>query len=206
MVNKKHLHHWWAKLRPINHWYFFGVFVISLVVGVYALRQNNLHMIVLRDSVNQADQQNGDVETALHNLREYIYSHMNTNLSSGPNAIKPPIQLKYRYERLVGAEQRRAASVNAQVYSQAQATCEQQYPGSFSGGPRVPCIADYVTKHGATTTQSVPDSLYKFDFVSPFWTPDLAGWSLIVASIFLFLFVLRYGLERWARHQLHSHI
>jgi hypothetical protein len=205
MVNKKHLHHIWTKFRAISHWYFLGLFVISLVIGVSAMRQNNLNMIELKEAVTQADKDNGDVETALRSLREYVYSHMNTNLTSGPNAIKPPIQLKYRYDRLLKAEQEKTAVSSAQIYSQAQAYCEQLYPQSFSGGPRVPCIQDYVTSHGVPQP-SIPEALYKFDFVSPLWTPDLAGISLLAAAIFLFLFVLRLGLERWTRAELKRHI
>src|SRR5882762_9973851 len=107
MTNKKKLHHYWAKFRILRPWYFLIICIISTGVGIYALRQNNLHMITLRDAVTQTDQQNGDIETALRNLREYVYSHMNTDLASGNTAIRPPIQLKYRYDRLVKAEQDR---------------------------------------------------------------------------------------------------
>jgi hypothetical protein len=203
-MNKKKLHHIWTKIRPISYWYFLVAFVVSLTVSVYALRQNNLNMIKLRDAVSQTDQQNGNVEVALKNLREYVYAHMNTALASGPNAIKPPLQLKYTYDRLVKAEQDRVAAVNANVYNDAQNSCEAQFPGSFSGGPRVPCISAYVASHGAKE-QPTPDALYKFDFVSPTWTPDLAGWSLLASIVLLFLFLLRFGLEKWAKAVLQPH-
>lgn len=203
-MNKKKLHHYWAKLRPISHWYFLLAFLISLGVSVQALRQNNLEMIKLRDAVYQTDKDNGDVETALRNLREYVYAHMNTNLAGGPNPIKPPIQLKYRYERLAQAEQERIAAANTQLYNDAQRTCEAQFPASVSGGPRVACIEDYVSARGIQP-QPINDALYKFDFVSPLWSPDLAGWSLVLSGFLLFLFILRYGLERWARSVLKSH-
>jgi len=167
------------------------------------MRHNNLVMIQLRDKVTQADQQNGDVETALRNLREYVYAHMNTDLASGPNAIHPPIQLKYRYDRLVQAEKDRAANANSQVYTDAQHYCEQLYPGSFSGGPRVPCIKDYVSSHG-TTEQTIPDALYKFDFVSPAWSPDLAGWSMIAMVLFFVLFIVFYILDKWMKSSLRA--
>lgn len=202
-MNKRHLHHIWTKIRPVSYWYFLAAFFISLSVSVYALRQNNLQMIKLRDIVNQTDQQNGDVETALRNLRVYIFSHMNTNLASGPTPIKPPIQLKYRYERLLKTEQDKAAASNTKIYKEAQSTCEQRYPAD-TGGPRAQCIQDYMTSHGIKE-QPIQDGLYKFDFVSPSWTPDLAGWGLVATAIFLFLFLLRYCLEKWAKTVLNSH-
>ncbi len=204
MVDKKKLHYYWTKLRPISYWYFLLAFLISLVITVHALRQNNLHMLKLKSAVTQADKNNGNVEKALQNLRAYVYAHMNTNLASGPNAIKPPIQLKYRYERLLKAEQKRVGSANDNVYTAAQHYCEAKYPSSFSGGPRTPCIADYVSSHGVKT-KPIDDTLYKFDFVSPRWSPDLAGWGVVITTILLFLFLLRYGLERWARSVLKTH-
>src|SRR3989344_1028478 len=168
-MNKRHVHHIWAKLRPVSYWYFLAAFLVSSVICVTALRNNNLTMIKLRDQVTQTDKDNGDIEAALKNLRRYVYSHMNTNLATG-SQVKPPIQLKYRYDRLVQAEKDKVAAANAQIYTDAQAHCEQLYPQSFSGGPRVPCIQDYVTSHGVAA-QPIPDSLYKFDFVSPAWSP-----------------------------------
>lgn len=200
-MNKKKLHHYWTKLRVIKPWYFLMLAAVFGVISVFALRANNLHMIELRNQVTQADKNNGDVEGALRELREYVHAHMNTNLSSGDNAIKPPIQLKYRYERLVKAEKERVASANEQIYSKAQAHCERLYPQSFSGGPRVPCIQDYVSSNGVKERQ-IEEGLYKFDFVSPAWSPDLAGLSLVLAISLAVLFLVWRGIEHWIRLQL----
>lgn len=200
-LDKRDLRHYLKRLQHFNVWYFLLLAVIFGLLSVYSLRQNNLTMLRLRDKVTLADQQNGDVETALRDLRQYVYGHMNTNLSSGANAIKPPVQLKYRYERLVQAEKDRVSAEAAKVYTDAQTTCENLFPGSVSGGPRVPCIENYVASH-QVTEQVIADSLYKFDFVSPAWSPDLAGWSLVLSALFTFLFVARYGLERWLKSEL----
>lgn len=204
MAIKKQLHHIWVRIRRVSYWYFLIVFLISLAISVASLRNNNLNMIKLRDAVAVADEQNGDVEGALRNLREYVYSHMNTNLTSGSTAIKPPIQLKYRYERLLNAEKDRVAAANGNIYNEAQAICEARFPAGVSGGSRVPCIQDYVSSHGAQE-QPIPDALYKFDFVSPLWTPDLAGWSLATSAILLLLFLLRLSFEKWAKAVLQPH-
>lgn len=188
----------------MNHWYFLIVFGISLAIGIAALRQNNLTMVRLRNEVAKADEQNGDVEGALRKLREHVHSHMNTDLS-GPNSIRPPIQLKHRYERLVQAELERVAQTNSQIYTEAQTVCEQRFPAGLSGSGRIPCIQEYVTSRGAKTNP-IPDALYKFDFVSPNWSPDLAGWSLVVSAASAALFVIRYGLERLIRLQLRKQI
>jgi len=203
-MDKKHLHHIWRKLPPILPWYFLIAAILAGSLSVYGLRSNNLQMIQLRNAVFAADKSGGDVETALKNLREFVYAHMNTSLDSG-SSVKPPIQLKYRYDRLVAAEKARVDAANAQVYTDAQNYCQALYPASFSGGPRVPCITAYVTSHG-TQAQPIPESLYKFDFVSPSWSPVLAGWSLVATALLLLLFIVRYGLERWLKTELHDQL
>lgn len=200
-MNKRHLHHIWIRLRPISYWYFLALAVVSIGVAVYALRQNNYTMIRLREAVFQADEANGDVETALRELREFIYSHMNTNLSSGQYAVQPPIQLKYRYERLVQAEKDQVRVQNEAIYATAQTACEQRFPAGQLANGRVQCIQEYVSQNGVSE-QTIPDSLYKFDFVSAAWSPDLAGWSLVLAGIFSTLFAVRFGMERWLQFEL----
>lgn len=171
-----------AKFWRVPYRVFLALLIVSGVVAIYALRHNNQTMVKLRAEVYAADQAGGDVNGALNKLREYVYGHMNTDLSSGGNAIKPPIQLKYAYERLLDAQQQTAAANNSQIYTQAQTYCQGQVPAGFSGRGRVPCVQDYVTSHGVKTTP-IPTGLYQFDFVSPAWSPDLAGWSLAVTAL-----------------------
>ncbi len=200
-MNKRKLHHWWVRLRPISYWYFLVLFVVSSGVALLALRQNNLTALRLRDKVLEADEQNRDAEAALRELRSYTYAHMNAKLSSD-NGIYPPIQLKYRYERLVAAEKDRVTRTNETLYRDAQASCEARFPQGLSGGNRIPCIQQYIDTHGGAQEQIIPDSLYKFDFVSPLWSPDVAGWSLVLSGFFLVLFGLRLGAGLWLRHHL----
>ncbi len=178
---------------------FLAFFIIASIVVVYALRHNNQTMVKLRAEVYAADQAGGDVNSALNNLREYVYGHMNTNLSSGGNAIKPPIQLKYTYERLLETEQQKATSSNSQIYTDAQNYCQALVPAGTSGRGRIACVQDYVTSRGVKTTP-IPTGLYQLDFISPTWSPDLAGWSIVFASLtllgFIYTFLLNWLTKR----------
>lgn len=200
-MDKKFFKHFAAILRNFNKLIPLSIAIVATVVCVFALRANNLQALKLRDNVTQVDKADGDIEAALRELRTYIYAHMNTNLSSGPNAIKPPIQLKYRYERLVNAEQEKLSAENSRVYTEAQAECEKQFPKGLSGSGRIPCIKDYVASRGIKQS-TIPDSLYKFDFESPSWSPDLAGWSLVIASVSFAVFVVQIILDRWVKAEL----
>lgn len=198
-MSKRHLRKIYQKIRVINTWYFFGLFVIFLIVGVLAVRQNNVKSIELRDAVIKADEQNKDVEGVLRQLREHMYSHMNSGLSNG--ALKQPIQLKYRYERLVEAEKQKSGD-SQQVYADAQKYCEERFGQGALRDGRVPCVQEYVSQHSGGQVSQIPDSLYKFDFVSPRWSPDLAGWSLLISGVFLALFLIRFLTERWFKSEL----
>ncbi len=200
-MNQKQLHRLWTKIRVVRPWYFLAIALVTGMVAVAALRQNNLHMIELRAQVVKADKENADVESALRQLRQFVYGHMNTDLASGRNGIRPPIQLQYRYDRLVAAEKKRVTDINAQVQTAAEAACKPQVATGVFDKERVACIQRYVSDHGAKQ-QSIPAALYKFDFASPRWSPDLAGVSLLISLVLLVLFGASYGLERWVRSEL----
>lgn len=168
-----------SRFLPLRPWYFFVLAGLSFLIGVIALRGNYVHMTELRDAVYAADKDGSDVQKPLAALQQYVTTHMNTNLSGGSNSVYPPIQLKYTYERLREAN---AKASNAQVYNDAQTFCESQNSSDFSGRNRVPCIESYVESHGVQQKE-VPDALYKYDFLSPVWSPDLAGISLLIGVV-----------------------
>lgn len=194
-MNKKHLHRVWNRIRPIKTWYLLLAFVACLSVAVMALRSNYTTMTELREAVYQADREDADVEAALQNLRRHVNGHMNTSLTTGAESVYPPIQLKETYDRLVQAEQQRVENANSKLYTQAQNHCEAQDPDSFSGGSRVACIQKYVDENGEQP-RTIPDALYKFDFASPSWSPDLAGWMLVVSGVVLFAALIRFVFGR----------
>src|SRR6185295_7521714 len=109
--------------------------------------------------------------------------------------------LEYTYERLQKKEQQRVNTTNLLIYTQAQKYCEQQNSTAFSGRTRVPCIQEYVTQNGGSP-QSVPAALYQFDFVSPAWSPDLAGWSLVLTLILLIATVGSFIIDRLVKSKL----
>jgi hypothetical protein len=189
-MDKRSLHHAWTVIRLIKPAYVVAVLVASATVTGLALRQNNLTMVELRDKVYQADKANKDVEGALYRLRSHVYAHMNTDLSSGESGVYPPVQLKYTYERLKQAEKARVKQASSNVYTQAQAHCERLHPSGFSGSSRIPCIEDYVASR-KVSEKEIPDAMYKFDFVSPSWSPDLAGFSMVITVLAALLLLAR---------------
>lgn len=181
-----------AKLAKISARTWLALFIAASLICVFSLRHNNEQMVKLRDAVYAADKNNGDINTALNNLRSYVYGHMNTNLNGGGNNIKPPIQLKYTYQRLYDASAAKVQEDNQKIYTDAQNYC-QSINNAYFGTTRVPCVQNYVINHGVKEANiNIPAGLYEFDFVSPGWSPDIAGWSLVFGLVFLSAFVIKY--------------
>lgn len=205
MVDKRRLHHIWRETKRVRPRYFLILAVFFGIVCVFALRSNNEHMIALRNDVYAADKNDGNVNQALRNLQAYVYAHMNTDLAAGPNAVHPPIQLKYTYQRLVAAENAKVQAANSHLYTDAQTYCQALIPNGFSGRYRESCINQYVTTHGVKP-QVIQKSLYEFDFVAPKWSPDLAGWSMVLAILSLIFAIAWWAFEDFIRHRLKQHL
>lgn len=178
------------------------LFLVSGLVSLAALRHNNQQMVKLRSAVYTADKNDGDVNTALNNLSHYVYSHMNTNLSDGTNGIYPPIQLQYTYQRLLQAQAGTLQEANQKVYSAAQSYCRSIGQTTW-GLSTITCIQNYVVNHGVKSTANVniPQGLYEFDFISPAWSPDLAGWSLLVSVISLIALLAKLAYIKFFSHK-----
>lgn len=179
--------------RHASGFFFLGIILFG-ALSIHALRANNQEMVRLRQAVFDADEKNGDVEGALRELSTYVYEHMNTGLSSGTNPVKPPIQLKYTYERLQAQKQQQMTQINAQAYNDSVRACAVQ--GAVES-ELVTCVNQQLAQRGIIV-DSVPDAMYKFDFVSARWSPDVAGLSLLATALCIVGFVLNSFIS-WAR-------
>jgi hypothetical protein len=189
----------------VTVWGFLVLAGASGLITLNAYRANSSHAKELYDHLIAEDAAGGDVEGALSDLRSYMYAHMNTAIGS-PTGVKPPIQLKGTYDRLVAAEKARAAdakTANANLYNTAQQVCEKEVPNGLSGRGRVPCIEAYVTSHAQSeTVNSIPAALYQYDFASPAWSPDTAGFGIVLTAVLFLIFLYRWLTYRRALHHL----
>lgn len=190
----------WVYLKETPTWVWFLLFVLSVMFTTHALRHNNFQMVKLRNAVYASDKTGSGVDQALNDLRAYVYGHMNTDLSGGDNVIKPPIQLKYTYDRLIKAEQERINTANEQILRDGANYCAKREAGKY----RQVCVEAYSKQHSVKAHQ-VPAALYQFDFASPPWSPDAAGWGL-VASIGLGLItIVSFVADRQAAFRVKHH-
>ena len=184
-------HQIWKYIKETPTWVLLVLFLAVVAFSIHNLRRNNLEMINKRTALYAADKKAVGVDQALNDLRSYVYGHMNTNLANGGNTIKPPIQLKYTYDRLVKAQQKTTAAQTASLEQKARRYCEVHQPGKY----RQVCFEKYFNQL-EVKTQTISPALYQFDFISPTWSPDLAGWTLILAVLLGIIFLVSFIADR----------
>ena len=163
-------------------------------MSVWHLRQNNLNMVELRRAVEVADQNDQGVEDALRKLRDYVRNHMNTNLrarsSSKLPAREKPIQLIHKYYRdTLFLHQQTVNSIgdvdNIDALKIARQNCETD---EWPIAERMSCVQKITRQRGNDfypKMEAINKDYYVFNFPSPGWTPDAAGWSLISCGLFV---------------------
>ena len=201
-IDKGKLHHYYTRLKRVKIWMLVLVLVISGLLSAVLLRQNNLEMVERRKAVVAADEQNGDIDAALKELRSYMMRHMNTRMGE-------PIQLKNSYERAVKSQVEKAAqsgsATDAAAYQRAQNECRTANTVTYAQ-----CVIDKTSQIAPGSdpiTQITPPAaeLFSYQFYSPTWSPDLAGWMTFTFFLTLLILVLRVIGERIAWLVLRSH-
>lgn len=205
-MNKRNLHHVLVMLRQVKAWQLVVVLLVLVAASAFFLRQNNLHMIELRNRVMQADEQNKDIPGALESLQNYITTHMNTSMGDRG------IYLEHSYQRAYDGAMQRAAqsgSASAAFYQQADRDCQGLFSKTASFSAYIQCVTDKVVAGGSAadpvaSIQAPPADLYRFNFAPPAWSPDVAGFTLLAALLVATIIVLRltlfavvYALLRW---------
>jgi len=179
-MDKRRLHHMLVGLRQLRARELMLVFGVLVLLGAFFMRQNNLHMITLRNMVLQADEQNKDIPQQLTTLRNYVASHMNTGMG------EQGIYLAHSYRRAYDAAIAQAtggSGDSAVIYQNAQKTCMSQFNEDSEFLAYGQCLTDKIEASGAPAISTPSADLYRFNFVSPAWSPDVAGFTLLTAAL-----------------------
>lgn len=198
-MNKRRLHHSWKRFLAVKPWYFLALTLVLGVISVAALYHNNKQMLILRDDVFAADKSGVGVEESLQSLRGFVTAHMNTNLAIN-KGVYPPIQLEYSYDRLVKSASDMAAQQNQTQYNDAVNHCPSSGDSYQQHLDQQNCVVTYMADKHNIRLQSIPSALYEFNFISPTWSPDLAGWSLLATAVSAACFVLSFIIRSWFKH------
>lgn len=191
MADKRQVRRSIRQLQKIKTW---QLAILLLLVGFIAatfLRLNNIGMIDRRDAVMVADKA-GDpaiIQARLYDLQRYVTSHMNADMGT----IYLENQYKRDSQRTIDAASG-DNNPNGNIYKKAQEVCAPKF--THYSQAYLQCTVDYLRDQSPaqdpSTTVALPKAdLYRHSFVSPLWTPDFAGWSVLVCLLIIIMIVAR---------------
>jgi len=167
-------------------------------VSATFLRLNNIGMVERRTAVITADSAGNDkiTQSRLYDLQRYISAHMNTSMGKG-------VYLEASYKRDIQAAYK-SASNDSDIYKKAQEVCAPQFT-SWSQA-YVQCTIGELAKYPASDSLKLPHAdTYLHVFSSPLWSPDFAGWSVLICVVIFIMIFARFIGVVILRILLHQH-
>lgn len=179
-------------LQRVKTWQLVILLVIVGFVAATFLRLNSIGMVQRREAVLSADKE-GDEEAIinrLYDLQRFVAAHMNTDLGRG-------VYLEHSYSRDLQEWQETqygAANPNGNIYKKAQEACAPRF-SSYSYA-YLQCTTNELAKYPAAEnpaddTSKPRQEAYIHSFTSPVWSPDFAGWTVLVFVVILALIIIR---------------
>lgn len=179
------------QLQRVRTWQLFIIFILMAFVAATFLRLNNIGMLQRREAVLAADK-TGDLQitqSRLYELQRYSAAHMNTDTG--------PFDLESQYRRDVQKAVDAATSNDSSkesINAKVDEICRSRVSGY--GSAWIQCFSEELAKFPPSTdpadTVNLPSPLlYRHAFASPLWTPDFAGWSVLVCAVILLMIATR---------------
>lgn len=190
-IDRRRVKHDIWQLKRIKTWQLVLLLILSLYVSATFLRINSVGMGERRKAVITADKvgDEEELQNRLYDLQRYTAQHMNTSTGD--------VYLQATYERDVKAILDKAEAANRNthntIWNKAANECYAEFPGYWQG--QIQCILEKQAKFPASTPITevdTPDAaLYRHSFLAPIWSPDFAGWSLVVSAMLALVILVR---------------
>lgn len=191
MADKRQIRHSIRQLQQVHTWQLFVLLIIAAFVAATFLRLNNIGMVQRRDAVLASDTSGDNTTTVnrLYDLQRFTASHMNANTGG--------FYLEDQYKRDVAKSVSRASS-DTSPYGNINATVDHLCRSRFSSYSQawVQCFAEELGKYPpapdpADTAKLPSTDLYRYNFASPYWSPDFAGWSVLTCGVIALMILIR---------------
>jgi len=191
VANKRQVKRSIKQLQRIKTWQLVILLILASLLAASFLRLNNIGMVERRNAVLSADKAGvtEDMKNRLYDLQRYVSEHM--------NADSGQIYLEKQYARDSKAVVDAASNVenpNGNIYAKAAEVCDNQFAVYSQAYLRcfVAEIEKYPSANNVPTTVELPRTdLYRHEFLSPWWSPDFAGWSLAICAVMAFMILTR---------------
>ncbi len=195
MADKRRVKQNIRQLQAVKTWQLIVLLILTMLVAATFLRLNNIGMVERREAVLAADKSGNaeDIQNRLYDLQRYVSGHM--------NASTDRVALQHQYER--DAEKAKEAMNTGEGTAAQKAAIAACDPAAKANGWRWPdpryisCVDQELSKYSSTSAQNeteikLPDqNLYYHEFSSPLWSPDFAGWSVLVSALILVMIITR---------------
>lgn len=208
MINKKRAKRDLKRLQHIQTWQLVVFLVLAICVSSSFLRLNNIGMVERKEAVLNADNVGDDevTKSRLYDLQRYVASHMNADMGKG-------VYLEASFRRDTQAAYTAASNdsnPNGNIYKKAQEVCAPQF-SSYSYA-YLQCttneLAKYPAASGSANSIVLPKAnSYRHVFISPLWSPDFAGWSVIICIVIFTMIIVRVttvSILKFYLHKRHS--
>lgn len=191
MADKRQVRRSIRQLQRIKTWQLVILLIIAGFIAATFLRLNNVGMVERRNAVLAADK-DGDsamIQSRLYDLQRYVASHMNADMGS----IYLENQYKRDSERIL-AQASGDDNPNGNIYKKAQEVCAPRFSGYSQA--YLQCTVGYLAQYApadnpASKVTPPKADTYRHGFASPIWSPDFAGWSVLVCLLIIIMIVGR---------------
>ncbi len=196
MADKRQLKYDLRRLQQVKTWQLVVLLVLAGFIAATFLRLNNIGMVQRREAVLEADKSDNITVTQnrLYDLQRYVAAHMNTDMKK----IYLENQYKRDSQKVIDAASG-DSNPNGNVFKKAQEVCAPRYAhlGSYSQAYQqcvVTELSNFSPASDPTQIVKLPNTdQYGFSFVSPVWSPDFAGFSVLVCVLIAVIIVVRLG-------------
>lgn len=181
------------KIQNLATWQLMVLLMLMTVVVATLLRMNNVRMIERKEAVLAADRSGdlGMVTERLHDLQEYSLKHMNASTGQVflENAYRQKInQLINDAKKTIDSQQGQNA------YKIAADICDKRFRGYSQAYAE--CFLSEVNKRSSSVPtpveiKTLSPNTYIHSYASPYWSPDLAGFAVLIWGLLLTGVVLR---------------
>ena len=194
MSDKRQIRKELRQLQKVKTWQLVILLILGAFLAATFLRLNNVGMVERRNAIEGADKA-GDIQSIasrIYDIQRYAAAHM--------NATTGVFYLQETYNRDVKQAMAAASGESGGANSpqaRADAICNPNLQSHGYSAAYQECMLNELTKAGqvadptALTSKLPSPALYRYSFVSPVWSPDFAGWSLVVCAILLLIIVFR---------------
>lgn len=192
MADKRSVKKGIKQLQRVKTWQLVVLFFIVSLIAATFMRLNNIGMYERRTAVITADKAGNidDIQSRLYDLQRFSSEHMN----AGSGAFYLEQQYRRDVQKIVEAAQSSDVNPNGNINVIADATCKSEY--SRYSQAYVRCVRDELAKYPPSPDPqqnlTFPNTeLYRHETFSPFWSPDFAGFSALIAVTILVLIAAR---------------